>query len=151
MNYSYLAGVLDSDGSFSITKRHIRRTSINYTAMVQLSWKYSENAEFFIKKMVSTFGGSYSKCDSTNTRKSYPGTKSYLKYSATGEAAENICRSVLPFLQLKKRQAENIILMRSKYIWNGPNRPIEISIELDKLYFINKSLNTKNGWKNAHK
>lgn len=147
INTAYLAGVLDSDGSFSITKRHIKRSKPNYVAMVQLSWKDSELTRSFMEKLVKEFGGSFASCKSTNTIASFPMTKAYLKYSATGVAAEKIVDAVLPFLCLKNVQAQNLKKLRSIVI-RSPYRTDEVSEQLDFLHKFNKSLNTKNGWKN---
>jgi hypothetical protein len=148
INYAYLAGVLDSDGSFSIAKRHVNRPLKNYTAMIQLSWKKSDISIDFMNQLVHQYGGSWAACKSTNKLRSFPATADYLKYSSTGVATEKIIRDVLPFLILKKKQALNLLKLRELTASYVGHRPNEISAEMEILYYFNKSLNNKNGWKN---
>ena len=145
---AYLAGVFDSDGSFSVARRNMKRSSISYVAMVQLSWKKTDIAEMFFIALSAKYGGSYQSCDSTNTAKSYGKTGRYLKFSATGEAAERIARDLVPYLILKKQQAMNLLELRT-LVKPGPNRDPEVTARLEELYHFNKSLNHKNGAKNA--
>ncbi len=66
----YLAGVFDSDGSFSIARRHPDRKTPNYTAVVQLTWRKSENSRMFMELLCSQYGGIFCDCKSTNRMKS---------------------------------------------------------------------------------
>lgn len=141
LNPTYLAGVFDSDGSFTIARRHMKRSNINYTGMIQLTWKSGPETIMFMELLTSQYGGSYAECSSTNTDKSFSGTKKYLKFSATGVAAEKICRAILPHLLLKKEQAKNILKLRMlTNSFTGP-RPPEVSALLEDLSITNKSLN----------
>jgi len=55
----YLAGVLDSDGSITITKRHSKRLNPNYAAMIQITWLYNENSLKVFEQIKNKYGGSY--------------------------------------------------------------------------------------------
>jgi hypothetical protein len=149
LNHAYLAGIFDSDGSFSVAKRNMKRSSASYVAMVQLNWKATELTKSFMDKLVEKFGGSYCFCKSTN-KKTTIKTSDYYSFSATGKSAENIVRAVLPFLQLKKQQALNLLELRDTIPPVGTKgRSKETSEKLEHLYVVNKILNTKNGTSNA--
>ena len=149
LNPAYLAGVLDSDGSFSVVKRNFTSEYCNYNAMIQLSWKKSDLTVSFMDSLTSEFGGSFAECKPTNTRKSFSDTKDYVKFCICGPKADNLARTVLPFLMLKKQQAQNIIKLRElTSVFKGRKQKL-ITEELHAIYLLNKSLNTKNGWKNA--
>lgn len=151
LNTAYLAGVFDSDGSFSIARRYYARDgkSACYVPMAQLTWKYGPLTLFFIKAIKEKYGGSFALCKSTNTNKSFSGTNDYIKWSASGLAAEKLILDIRPFLILKKNQANNLLELRSINKFTTKNRPIEVTEKLEKLYHLNKSLNGKNGWKNV--
>lgn len=144
----YLAGVFDSDGSFSVARRNIKRSSTSYVSMVQLSWKRTELSEQFFVALAAKYGGSFHTCESTNTAKSFSNTRPYIKYSATGEAAVKIANDLLPYLILKKQQAMNLIELGT-LVKVGRGRKPEITSRLEELYILNKSLNHKNGHKNV--
>jgi|ERR1035437_1687001 hypothetical protein len=149
LNPAYLAGVFDSDGSFSVIKRNFTEKHCNYNALMQLSWKKTDLSSTLINAIAEEFGGSVGDCASSNTHKSFPGTKDYLKYCVQGKKAAILAKTLLPFLVLKKRQAENLIVLIEKTsIFKGTKQKL-ITDELHEIYLLNKSLNTKNGWKNA--
>lgn len=145
----YLAGVFDSDGSFTVAKRHLKRSKPNYTAMIQLTWKKSKATETFMQMLVCDYGGSYASCISTNTMKSFSGTKDYFKYCVTGMKAEKLAAVLSPWLLLKKEQAMNIRTVAFLSNESSRGRSDLVSSQLEALYVLNKSLNTKNGWKNV--
>lgn len=136
-NPEYLAGVFDSDGSFSISRRNMKRKSVSYVAMTQLTWKNTPLSAQFMDALVFQYGGSYMVYGPTKTE--------YLKYSATGKVAEKIVDSVKDFLFLKKKQAENLLKLRTLTVNpGGKTRPSYITDQLEELYQYNLSINTKN-------
>jgi hypothetical protein len=141
----YLAGVMDSDGSFSITKRHCYRDNVNYTCMIQLTWTDSQKTREVIDFLKKFYGGSsfVQKAGSKNFKLS----KDVIKYCATGTAAERICLDVRSYLILKSEQAKNLLEVRNLVRQFKGNRPKSISDKLEKLYIENKFLNSKNGEK----
>jgi hypothetical protein len=143
IDIKYLAGVLDSDGSFSICKRHVIRTSANYVSQISLSWKKEELTENFMKRLVHQFGGSYADI-SSHQKSRFPNASPTIKYCATGKVAYKICQDVYPYLELKQKQAKNLMNL-CELIKPGKNRPQELTDKLEDLYFYNKSLNSKNG------
>jgi len=86
MDSAYLAGVIDSDGSISITKRNTGRKRPTFAVMVQLTWVYNGLTERFFKELVSKYGGSYFKSDRSANR--FKNAKPIIKYCATGKAAK---------------------------------------------------------------
>lgn len=59
MNYSYLAGVIDSDGSLTISMLHKSRPNPVVRAIFQLTWVKTEETVKFIEELVSHYGGSF--------------------------------------------------------------------------------------------
>lgn len=140
----YLAGVIDSDGSISISILHKNRPHPTYRALLQLTWTRTEKTEEFMNRLVSQFGGSFSICRaSSNT--GYINSKDYLKYSAAGEAGRKICQAISPFLVLKQQQADNFIRLRNIMdLTDARTRTVEQNKILHNLYLENKLLNGKN-------
>lgn len=147
INKAYLAGVIDSDGSISICKRHVKRKNPNYTIMIQLSWAVSENTKWFMKDLVNQYGGSV--CE-TNHKNRFKNAKPVYRYCVSGQKAIELLNDIQPFLVLKTIQAGNAInaqhiidyWMNDKW---AKSRPPEVSDQLEALYQLNKSLNSKNG------
>lgn len=139
----YLAGVIDSDGSISITKRHVNRPNPHYSVMIQLGWIYKEETEEFMKALVNKFGGSYKVIEPTV--KSFT-KKQSVKYCAFGDAAENILKEIKPFLILKSKQADNALELRCVVrSYSGQRRPDDCGSKLEQLWKSNAVLNDKNG------
>jgi len=97
----YLAGVVDSDGAFSITKRHISRPVPNYTGMFQLTWVLNETTQEFMDSLVSKYGGSF--FIQTEKRNAFPNASKTVKYCSTGKALKLLIEDVFPHLILKKK------------------------------------------------
>lgn len=145
INYTngYLAGVMDSDGSFSISKRHLNRSNPNYTVMLQISWNYSKAAHAYFSFLKREFGGSY--CIGPHHKSGYANASLTIRYSATGKAAERILLYIRKSLVLKNKQAiaclKLIEIIRKQKEYKGKPRPKTVSIKLEKLYIKNKKLN----------
>lgn len=99
----YLAGVMDSDGSISYTKKFSKERNKNYfVAQIQITWKLSKESRFFFDKLIERYGGSAFEGNAHSTF----GKSRIIKYCATGNACSLICDDIIPHLFLKKRQAE---------------------------------------------
>lgn len=142
VNPAYLAGVMDSDGSITITKRHIKRPNPNYTVMIQLTWICNNKTEDFMKSMVSDFGGSYF----IGIASSSLCKAKIIKYCATGNAARKILEYCLKYLVLKKEQAENcfILFNMTSITKPGERRSLDLNQKMEALFLYNKSINSKN-------
>ena len=147
---SYLAGVMDSDGSFSICKRKRKGNKFFYRTVAQLTWKNTEKSKEIFDELLREYGGKYHIIKSRGFSKK--GT-TFLKYNLEGDSLVYLLQSIIPYLRLKKRQAEIVIelkLLRKKWLGKtrGPwDKPSYIWEEEEKLYLENLLLNTKNGGK----
>lgn len=140
INGAYLAGVWDSDGSFTITKRHPKRSSPNFTIMAQLTWVLNDNSREFMQTLVETYGGS---CFEGESPSGFDNGRRIIKYCATGNAAASLLTAMYPYLVLKKEQAANLLAARS--VMRPGHRLPEATKKLEALYEANKILNSKNG------
>ena len=139
----YLAGVADSDGSFSFNKKFSKpRNKFYYVAQFQLTWKYSNETKAFFDYLVKTFGGSYF---DGYTHTAFAKTR-ILKYAATGEACQRICNAVMDHIILKKKQVEIVLLgaeLKSR-LWGRKGKPDSVFEREEELFNQIKALNTKN-------
>lgn len=121
----YLAGVIDSDGSISYTKKFSKQRNKNYyVAQIQITWKLSEQSRFFFKFLEEKYGGSSFEGKSHSVF----GKTDIIKYCATGNACTLICKDIIPHLILKKRQAEIALegsMLKSR-TWGSRGKPQEV-------------------------
>lgn len=113
---AYIAGVIDSDGSLSLAKRHINRVNPTYQGIFQLTWLKNNESIKFCEYLVNTYGGSY------YTGKSHSGFKNpkpICKYMLTGKKLVPFLKAVKPYLLLKKEQAEIILEYRRTAVKPG--------------------------------
>jgi hypothetical protein len=113
---AYLAGAIDSDGSISIKKstyhKRVRKDATNpvYSERVMLKQVTPDIPQLLQK----TFGGScvITKCYSDNS-------KDLWSFNCTDKIAAHLCNQLLPYLRIKRRQAELALELRetkdSKY------------------------------------
>lgn len=139
----YLAGVADSDGSFSYTKKFSKpRNKYYYIGQFQITWKYSKESKIFFDFLVKKFGGSYF---DGMTHTSYGKTR-ILKYCATGKACNLIGNTLAPYLILKKEQAlitAKAASLKSKH-WGSNGKPKKVWLEEERLYKRMNKINHKN-------
>ncbi len=142
---AYLAGVIDSDGSFSISQKHKARKKSNYNGVFQLTWTVSPLTLAFMKKLVSIYGGSFFIGKKNLTQ--FPNSRPVIKYCICSKKVVPLIIDVLPFLHLKRKQARNILRLRSvvRHYRKGVSKSNRIIAFEQKLYELNKELNTKNG------
>lgn len=144
---SYLAGLIDSDGSLTVSRIHPKRPNVSYVAAFQISWMANEKSISIFHSLKEKYGGSFGIYDYTssftNSSKSKSGT---IKYMLTGRKLKELIKDVLPFLKLKTEQAYNCLTLIdiNKQNCGKKNRSIEISKELENLWIANKNLNFKN-------
>ena len=137
----YLAGVIDTDGSLSITKRHISRKNPCYAGMLQLTWILNEDTLKFMDQLVEKYGGSY--FIEKKVRKDRLGKKPIVKYCAMTKALISILKDIEPHLRLKKQQSKNIrnlAKIKNKSLPFKPRLP-KFSKKMEELYGYNKELN----------
>ena len=139
----YLAGVADSDGSFSFGRKYNKQRAKDYfVASFQLTWKRTLESKNVFDELVKIYGGSYF---DHFTHTSF-GRVRILKYCATGRALVKICNDVLPHLLLKKAHAWIALQgaeLKSRQ-WGRGGKPDSIWKRELELYLRMNKLNTKN-------
>ena len=140
---SYLAGVIDSDGSISMYPRHPgpsapHAVSITYYPRVTVSQITTEAIEL----LHDTFGGFRGLFQPPPLR---PGTKSrpQFRWTVEGLAARTTIPQLLPYLRIKRKQAEALMeyyaLPKGK---PGSVLPMEITQARETIYRRMKELNS---------
>jgi hypothetical protein len=108
---AYLAGFIDADGTISLSKGRVRKDGSRGMPMpllliVNTDWRIIEHA-----KAVTGVGCSYftkaTKLREDQDRKNWNPVH---RYQATGIAAIEIVERLLPYIRLKKEQAEVMIM-----------------------------------------
>jgi hypothetical protein len=114
IDLAYLAGFVDGEGCFFIglfgTKPNkYGKIYANYHTLLKIS-----NTDLDIMKWIQiTFGATFEE-RKKETRKSKIERPTYNIY-ITGDLLTNLTQSILPFLKIKKKHAENMLRMRSTY------------------------------------
>lgn len=137
----YLAGVADSDGSFSICKLNSKRKNSSFCARFLLTWTKSPETKKVMDSLVFTYGGNYYEDHTKKSR--FKNSKPSYKYYIQGEQLDHLLNDIKDYVLLKKKQVECLILFRSK-IHKGSNKSETLMKFHYDLYLRNKSLNSKN-------
>lgn len=132
----YMAGIIDGEGSIQIeiqSKNHVRK--VDYFSIRLLVINTDLN---LMKWLELIYGGKISK------RKLIPNRRQCYKWNICSFRAADILKECLPYMIVKKRQAEVLIeFMNSKpeNTWNVTNQTQEYRRFLyDKLKLLNKNL-----------
>ena len=115
---SYLAGIIDGEGSI-----YIGNFSCNKTTKLpyyQTNIQVANTDKRLIDWLKETFGGLVN----TRTRKQTPinSRKTVYMWTISGDRLTHICEEILPYLICKKRQAEIMLKMRATFETGSPNR-----------------------------
>jgi hypothetical protein len=143
---AYLAGVADSDGSFSLVRSNKSRTVRSCTPTFQLTWTISPLSKKVMDRLVATYGGSYFEQLPTSS-KYFKNSRPCYKYCLVAKKLEKFLKDILPYLQLKRKQVRNLLRIRrfTKHWGNGRNKPLKVQLFEQKMWALNKELNSKNG------
>ena len=131
---AYLAGVIDSDGSIGISRRTEKTNThgYSYREALQITWKRSDGAIDFLSKLKSIYGGSLGFYTGGFNNKTQT-----VRYSTDGKGTEKIVKDILPYLKLKRKQAELVLEMRGlkrvKY-GNNNHKPQSVWEKEDEIY-----------------
>lgn len=131
---AYLAGVIDSDGAIGISRRTERTNThgYSYREVLQITWKKSDYTTAFLQELKDIYGGSIGFYTGGFNNKTQT-----VRYSVDGKGTEKLTKDILPYLRLKKIQAELVLEMRSlknvKY-GNGNRKPQSIWEKEDEIY-----------------
>jgi len=102
--WAYLSGIMDTDGSFTLTRRnnHTNMVSSCYTPLIQISSVNIRSLNFILENFT---GGKVKLRKGINCKTGF-----CYKYILTNiTEISNFCRNLIPFLNLKKRQAEILL------------------------------------------
>ncbi len=132
----YLAGLIDGDGCFFISKRTLP-TAAGLTQYMLKLQVHCINEEF-INNLHQIYGGVKVVYKRTPPRRPLYGIE------FTGKLLTQMCELLIPFLILKKRNAQNMLEMRNTYNGTGghiivPQHILDIR---DKCFAISRQLNT---------
>jgi len=148
LSKAYIAGVFDSDGSFTIS-RHKRSGSLRgfeYRVVLQLTWREVPETVFVLKGLKRQYGGSVIR---GIERHGFSKHTHYAKYRIDATNAKVLITDILPYLRVKRKQVElclkaaSIISLRRYGRWNP--RPEVEWLELERLHEQVGFLNWKNG------
>jgi len=139
INPAYLAGLLDSDGSLSVTKLHKNRTTPNYRAIFQIQWKKTKEAETILKQLKKQYNGTicYPKIQETSLSKNPT-----IKYCCTGFNLDKLLSDIEPFVLLKYEQLKLVQkLRRTSYRRKNKSQVLKNMHQyiFDRMQFINKN------------
>ena len=109
LKIAYLAGIIDGEGSISISDSRKTQKKMHFTTQLAVS----STDEVLLKWIVENFGG----CYKTYTPKQLPqnARKNVYKWQVSGDRLVPILNLVLPYLVIKTREAEVMIEMRSTF------------------------------------
>lgn len=143
LDMAYLAGVIDSDGSLSIMRRHPNRKLPNFSIAFQLTWKHTEKTMDFINALQKTFGGSFH----INTKhENRLANNDVVKYFIMGNPCMDLLLGVRDYLILKAEQADNLIELQNLKNYNNDIEKMDKDFFKEyqnDLYNFNKELNRK--------
>ena len=108
---AYMAGILDGEGSLSIGNYSGNRK--NGDKHFQVNIAICSTDEVLITWIVDTFGGYKGKY--TPKQMSRNGRKQVFRWQCSSDRLTHICEICLPYLIIKKRQAEILLEMRKTY------------------------------------
>lgn len=102
--WSYLAGLMDTDGSFTITKRkaHTNMTSPSYSTLIQLTSVDVKCINYILENFQ---GGKIRLRKGKNCKTGF----CYRYVLTNTESVSRFCKKIMPFLILKPRQAEILL------------------------------------------
>lgn len=100
--YSYMAGLIDSEGSISIS-RSIRKDKLHWKPAYNGFISIGNTAKIMIDLMIENFGGTY-------TIECVPNRKPMYRWiTRSSNKVISILETLLPYLKVKSRQAEIVI------------------------------------------
>lgn len=116
---AYLAGIMDSDGHFGISKRPSPHGGFYYWGTCVLQWRDSGSARQILQEIQRDFRGHISRLKTTSSLN--PHGRS-VRWSVSHRGASDFCGAILPHLRLKREQAATIISLQRAKKPNGRSR-----------------------------
>jgi hypothetical protein len=148
LSSAYIAGVFDSEGSFSIVKKRRKgaRKGYEYSVLLQITWKETPETVMTLDDLRRVYGGSVIR---GIERSGYSRHTKYVRYRIGAKQAKRLIEDILPHLRITCRQARiclqaaSIISRHHRGRWNP--RPVEEWTKLERLRTEVRILNRKNG------
>ena len=145
---AYLAGIIDGEGSIYIGcySRNPKTGAPHYQTKIEVS----NTSEILINWLINTFGGNKTYYSPKQTPKN--SRRAVHRWSIWSDHVAHMCEIMLPYLVIKKREAEIMIEMRSTYNRDHHPKGIQGMQALGKdvldhreaLYYEIKSLHIRN-------
>ena len=112
---AYVAGIMDGEGSVTISKAHSKKTRIGYQFVMYVTVRNTN--EWLIHWLYFNFGGNVG-MSNDNGHKRF-GSKPIWYWQATSRVAMKFLKSILPYLQMKREQAEVAIQFQERKAYRG--------------------------------
>lgn len=109
---AYTAGIFDGEGSITIRKARIGKCKPS----IQLAVAMGNTNEWLVQFFCMQFGGHW-RIRGKNKR--FENAKPFWEWQANGKEAARFLESILPYLQIKRPQAELAIEFQSRRIGRG--------------------------------
>lgn len=122
MDKAYLAGIIDGEGSLYVASASLPSGTKSYSARLSVD----QSNEEFIRWVASMFGVG---CVAEVTKKSSLGKKRAFAWRASCKEAASVLRAVIPYLKIKKRQAELLLELEEN---KSPRGASSVSVEAMK-------------------
>lgn len=145
---AYMAGILDGEGCLTIGDHSGNRK--NGDKHFQVIIAVSSTDKVLVDWLYDTFGGYRGEYSRNQTPKS--SLRKVYRWQCSGDRLLHICQITLPYLVIKKRQAEILIEMRGTYV-NAHNQkgfrntqrvPAEILLRRQQLLLEIRQLHNRN-------
>lgn len=108
---AYLAGIMDGEGTFFIGDYSGNRK--NGDKHFQVVIKITSTDKCLIDWVLNIFGGTYAFYKASKVSKK--SRRDVHIWQATGDRLQHICELMIPYLIIKKKQAEILVEMRKTY------------------------------------
>ena len=133
---AYIAGIFDGEGCVSISKEKERTTIKGYSYRLRVI--VGNTNEWLIKFLQSQFGGNI-----VLRQPRMPWYKPIWQWQIGAKLAQVFLEALLPYLQLKKHQAELGIAFQNKFKGRGHRKTTREWILLEQDFFLMRQYNKK--------
>lgn len=133
INPEYIAGLADSDGSFTISRTVRRTNQPTFSARFSVHWKQHPNALDVFQYLKNKFGGVIGQVKNKDTF--------YFTYSITDKYMDYFLQEVGPFVILKREQVQLLLKLRSTIKRGGGTRSKELIQKREEMFLEMKRLN----------
>lgn len=130
---AYVAGIIDGEGTICISRRKKGNKIWNHTLFVQVS----NTQEWLIEFLKLQFGGN------TDYRKAHDNARESWRWTAHTREASSFLRLILPYLQLKRPQAELAIEFQKRRNPIGKHLTKEQRVLAEADAILMKSMNQR--------